>query len=163
MKAKRPPRNTRAGAIWFAKYPSHHAQSAFKAGYYVEALQVLHGWLEVKHQEWLLLSRHKNTRGSVEEVWDAAFGIPLLQAAKALFVTGKMPKSTFDTVCKFNSMRNKVIHQMFHEKYESGAVPISFKDCEKTFAVGLKLCERLENRLATLATRGKVGKPDAEA
>lgn len=154
-KSARLPRNTKDGAIWFKEYPPVHAEAALKAGYYVEALQVLHAWLEVKLQEWLLLSRHNNSRIKTSEVWDTAFGFPLLQAAKALYVTGKMPKVTFESVCRFNSMRNKVIHRMFHEDYENGAAPIPFKDYKSAFDAGMKISDRLEIVLSNLAMRGK--------
>lgn len=147
--------NTRNGAIWFEKFPPDHARQAFDEGYYIEALQVLHAWLEAKLQEWLLIGRHGNIRGGYRDVWASASEISLLQAAKTLFVLGRMPKTTFDKVCQFNSQRNKVIHRIFHESYESGLVPISFSKCEAAFRSGEKLAEKLEGHLARLATRGK--------
>lgn len=155
MTRKKKHPNTRNGAIWFDKYPPEHARQAFNEGYYIEALQVMHGWLEVKLQEWLLIGRHGNIRGSYRDVWTSVSEISLLQAAKVLFVLGKMPKVTFETVCRFNSQRNKVIHRIFHESYETGRVPISFNECEETFRLGEKLADKLESLLARLATRGK--------
>lgn len=157
--SSRPRRNVRNGAIWFERYPPDHARYSYEEGFYVEALQVLHGWLEVKLQEWLLLGRHGNARVSLKEISVIAFEVPLLQSAKALFVTGKMPKSTFDAVLRFNAMRNKVIHQMFRESYEDGAISINVKDYDAALKIGLKLSDKLEWHLAKLATRGKVRNP----
>jgi hypothetical protein len=151
---KRP--NLKKDRIWLGAYPPDHAEAARRAGYYIEAIQVLHSWIEVKLQEWLLLSRHQNIRGSIETVWESAFGIPLLQVAKALFVTGKMNKTTFDAVCRFNAMRNKVIHKLFHENYDGRGPSISVSEYSTAFEYGIQLSNRLEWHLARLATRGTV-------
>ncbi len=157
MPRKRAP-NTKAGRIWFDAYPPEHAQRACDAGYYVEALQVLHLWLEVKLQEWVLLSRHKNIRGSYKTVWDSAFSIPFFQAVRMLFVTGKMPKQTYDAANRFNAMRNKVIHRLFHAPYEGGAPSVGIAEYQAAFKIGMKLSDKLEGHLARLATRGKPGR-----
>lgn len=155
-----PRRNVKDGTIRFERYPPDHARHAHEKGFYIEALQVLHSWLEIKLQEWLLLGRHGNVRVPLKEVWATAFGLPLLQSAKALYVTGKMPKSTFDAVLKFNAMRNNVIHQIFRESYEDGAIFINVKDYDAALRIGLKLSDKLEGHLAKLATRGKVKNPE---
>jgi hypothetical protein len=152
------PRNVRDGRIWLAAYPPDHAEAARRAEYYVEAIQVLHSWIEVKLQEWLLLSRHHNIRGSYEVVWESAFGIPLLQVAKALFVIGKMNKTTFDAVCRFNAMRNRIIHKLFHQKDDALGPSITVSEYSKAFQYGIGLSNRLEGVLARLATRGAVGR-----
>jgi len=151
-------RNVRKGRIWLTAYPPDHAAAARRSGYYVEAIQILHGWIEVKLQEWLLLSRHHNIRGSFDAVWESAFGMPLLQVAKALFVTGKMNKTTFDAVCRFNAMRNRVIHKLFQQKYDTPGPSISVSEYSAAFEYGIRLSNRLEGQLARLATRGKVGR-----
>jgi hypothetical protein len=153
---KRP--NVKKGRIQFEAYPPDHAAAARRAGYYVEAIQVLHSWIEAKLQEWLLLSRHGSIRGSLETVWEAAVGMSLLQVAKALFVTGKMNKSTFDAVCRFNAKRNQVIHKLFYEGYDTPAPSISMSEYSAAFEYGMRLANRLESQLARLATRGSVGR-----
>jgi hypothetical protein len=138
-------------------YPPYHAERAFEDGYYIEALQTLHIWIEVKIQEWLLLSKHGNSRVSQREVWDAAFSTSLVNAIKALFIVGKMPKSLYQDVCKFNSMRNKVIHRLFVEPYDGEMPSVSFDEYGKVFKSGIKICQKLDGHLAKLSTREKVG------
>jgi len=151
-------RNVKNARIQFELYPPDHAEAARRAGYYVEAIQVLHSWIEAKLQEWLMLSRHGNARGSLQTVWETAVGMPLLQVAKALFVTGKMSKRTFDAVCRFNAKRNQVIHKLFYEAYDSPAPSISMAEYSAAFEIGIRLGQRLESQLSRLATRGASGK-----
>jgi hypothetical protein len=149
-------KNVKDGRIFFDEYPPDHAEQAFRDGYYIEALQTLHIWIEVKIQEWLLLSKHGNNKISQKLIWDVVLSIPLTHAAKALFVLGKMPKSTYDDVCKFNSMRNKIIHKLFIESYDGEMPSVKFEEYQKVFKKGIGLCEKLDWCLAKLATRGKV-------
>ena len=157
MSAVKKIKNVRDGKIFFDKYPPEHAEKAFKDGYYIEALQTLHLSIELKIQEWLLLSKHGNSKVSQKVIWDAAFNIPLTHAIKALFVVGKMPKTIYDDVCKFNSMRNKVIHRLFVEPHDGEMPSVKFDEYQRVFEKGIKLCEKLDWHLAKLATRGKVG------
>lgn len=152
-------KNVSDGKIFFDKYPPDHAEKAFQDGYYIEALQTLHLWIENKIQEWLLLSKHGNSKVSHKDIWDAAFSIPLTHAIKALFVVGKMPKSVYNDVCKFNSMRNKVIHRLFVEPYDGEMPSVKFEEYQQVFDKGIKLCQKSDWHLAKLATRGKVGGP----
>lgn len=149
-------KNVKNGRISFDIYPPDHAERAFEDGYYIEALQTLHIWMESKIQEWLLLSKHGNSRVSQREVWDAAFSIPLINAIKALFIVGKMPENLYQDVCKFNSMRNKVIHRLFIEPYDGEMPSVRFDEYRKVFKNGIKICQKLDGHLAKLATRGKV-------
>ncbi len=67
-----------------------HAREAYKAGFYIEAMQVLHGWIEVRLRE-LLLSLRAEAVGIDKHwgrIWDMTNEIPLLAAARALFVAG---------------------------------------------------------------------------
>lgn len=68
-------KNVRAGKIFFDQYPPDHAEKAFRNGYYIEAVQTLHIWIELKIQEWLLLSKHGNNKISQKIIWNAAFSI----------------------------------------------------------------------------------------
>jgi len=147
----------KSSLVIFKAYPPDHAEMAYKAGYFVEAIQVLHGWIEMKLQELLLLSRHKNLKNGYSEIWDSAFGIPLVQVAKVLLVVGKIDKTTFDAVSKFNSMRNKIIHKIFYEPYDGPRPEISKAEYNRAFDFGVELSWKLECILGKLATRGKVG------
>jgi hypothetical protein len=71
-----------------------------------------------------------------------------------------MNKNTFDAVCKFNGMRNRVIHKLFHQKYDvPGPSPsLSITEYSTAFKYGMRLSSRLEGVLARLATRGNIGR-----
>jgi hypothetical protein len=114
-------------------------------------------WIEVKLQELLLISRHKNLNCNYSELWESAFSIPLLQNTKVLFVIGKINRTTFESIRSFNSMRNKIIHKLFHEDYDKGVKKIKLEEYDKAFKYGMELSWKLEGIIGKLATRGKVG------
>ena len=144
--------------IRFSDYPPEHAQKAYNKGYYIEAIQVIHSWIEAKLQEMLLLIRHGNLKINYNETWNISNSVPLLQLAKVLFILGKINKKTFDSIKRFNTMRNKIIHELFYDDYNNGLREIDKKDYDSAFNFGTKLCYKMEIILGKLATRGQVGK-----
>ncbi len=94
------------------KWPMDHAKEAYKAGYYIEAIQVLHGWIEVKLRE-LLISLRAETVGHDKHfarIWDMTTEISLLSAAKALFIAGVISEPQYSRIQAFNRVRNNLIH-----------------------------------------------------
>lgn len=102
------------------KWPMDHAKEAYKAGYYIEAIQVLHGWIEVKLRE-LLISLRAEAAGHdrhFAHIWDMTNDISLLNAAKALFIAGVISEAQYSRIQAFNRVRNNLIHKFFFDPYE---------------------------------------------
>ena len=74
-----------------------------------------------------------------------------------MLVVGKLDKPTYCAVCKFNSLRNRIIHKIFHEPYDTPRPAMSKSEYDRAFTFGVRLSWKLEGILARLATRGKVG------
>ena len=142
----------------FSTYPIDYAQAAFNKKYYLEAIQLLHSWIESKLRELIILTRHGNLKGGYKDIWKAMYELSYTQLSKALYVSGKINKSKYEALTKFNSLRNKIIHKLFYETWEKGVVGIPLSDLKSTFKIGKKVCIQIENTLPVLATRGKVRK-----
>lgn len=102
------------------KWPMAHAKEAYEAGYYIEAIQVLHGWVEVKLRE-LLISLRAESVGHDKHfgrIWDMTTEISLLSAAKALFIAGVISEPQYSRIQAFNRVRNNLIHKFFYDPYE---------------------------------------------
>jgi hypothetical protein len=143
------------GFIRWKGYPTNHAMRAYREGYFVEAIQVLHGFLEAKMQELLMVSRHGNIVGSLKEVWDITQELSFNALSKALFISGRISQSEYKDLQKFNSIRNKLIHKFFLEPYEKDYQGIPKKDYDKVFHAGIDLVEFMDTKTGYLMSRRK--------
>lgn len=126
--------------------PADHAKKAYSEGYYLEALQTLHGWLECKLRELLLMQR--TTKGNSHEAWasawDASNEFSLNNAAKSLFVIGVITESEHNRIKKFNRLRNNMVHKMFYDPYNEHWKGVPHQELEEAFESGILLSEEIE-------------------
>ena len=129
-------------------WPPDHATTAYEGGHYIEALQVLHGWLESRLQQILLLQRAKlnlpHQEGSFGRAWEVSYELSLNNIAKALFVGGLISEDLLNMLVRFNRVRNAVIHKMFLEPHDKQYLGVPRKEYDDAFQLGLELCELLE-------------------
>ena len=135
--------------IRIKKWPADHAQDAYAAGYYIEALQTLHGWMEVKLRELLQLQRVGTPSANKESEWGRAWNttneLSLSEIAKALFIIGAIPEDTLNKILAFNRVRNNLIHKLFHDPYEKEYLGIPRDEYDKAFRDGVDLGYLIEN------------------
>lgn len=77
-------------------WPPDYAQTAYEKGNYIEAIQVLHGFIETKLQELLIMEGSKSNE--MKEIWDIANQISLVNSVKVLFIIGKLNKNEFENI-----------------------------------------------------------------
>jgi hypothetical protein len=95
-----------------------YADNAYHEGYFVEAIQVLHGWIEIQARSLLMLvgSTHFSTK--LSDTWDTIDEIPYKDVVKSLFAVGQLTKQELDELLLINSSRNKMIHQIYKDPYD---------------------------------------------
>ncbi len=125
-------------------WPPDYAQTAYEKGNYIEAIQVLHGFIETKLQELLIMEGSKSNE--MKEIWDIANQISLVNSVKVLFIIGKLNKNEFENILFFNKMRNQVIHGLFNETYEDGIKGVSKNNFDMAFKQGMKLSDILQRK-----------------
>jgi hypothetical protein len=133
--------------------PVEHARRAYKAGYFLEAIQILHGWIEAKLRELLTMARHGNIRGGYSEVWDIIEETGYNYLARALLIIGKISKKEYKELQEFNSLRNKMVHKFFYDPYDKEYKGVPLKDYDRVFDRGIKLSKKMENRSVTILHR----------
>lgn len=126
--------------------PTEHAQKAYDSKNYVEAIQVLHGWIENKLQELLILTGSIDFDMEPSKTWDIANQVNYIDTAKVLFVLSQLSDSEYQKTLKFNSLRNKLIHKIFHEPYEKEYKGILKTEYESVFNHGKQLAELLQEK-----------------
>jgi len=132
--------------IRIREWPTDYAEKAYKRKHYIEAIQVLHGFIENKLQELIMLIGALDYKLEFSEIWNIANQISLINSVKVLYVTGQIKKSEYQSILKFNSMRNQIIHRLFHETYEEGIKGVSKKEFDIAFKSGLALCDLLQTK-----------------
>jgi hypothetical protein len=143
--------------IKWKQLPAEHARDAYKNGYFLEAIHILHGWIEAKLRELLIMSRHGNIRGGYSEVWDIAEETGYNYLTRALLIIGKISKKEYKELQEFNSLRNKIVHKLFHDPYDKEYKGVPLKDYDRVFNRGIKLSKKMENRSVAVFNRRSKG------
>lgn len=138
--------------IRIMKWPADHAQEAYDAGYYIEALQTLHGWMEVKLRELLQLQRvgkpNEEKGAGWERAWNMTNELSLNNIAKALFIAGALPEDVLNQILGFNRVRNNLIHKLFYDPHEGQYPGIPKAEYDAAFRSGVELGYLIESMSA---------------
>ena len=130
--------------IRIEKWVTEHAQEAYNKENYIEAIQVLHGWIENKLQELLILTGSIDHNTEMSKIWDIANQINFINSARALFVLSQVSEQEYQKIIKFNSLRNQVIHKFYHDPYEKVYEGVPKKQYDEVFKIGLDLADKLQ-------------------
>ena len=82
------------------QWPTDRAKKAYDNGYFAEAIQTLHGWLESQSQEMLKLVGCRYFKTNLSDTWDITDEISLSNILKVLFVLGQITKEEYDKLIK---------------------------------------------------------------
>jgi len=140
------PKAKEEDVIRIKEWPTDYARNAYKRKHYIEAIQVLHGFIETKLQELLILTGTIDYKKETLEIWDIANQISLIHCVKVLFILGQISQKEYQSILKFNSMRNQIVHRLFHETYDQGVKGVSKKDFDEVFNQGLSLSDLLQRK-----------------
>lgn len=125
-----------------------HAQIAFKNGFYIEGLQILHGNLEISLRILIIMIRKENDADS-REIEDLLDEFNYLRCTKLLFILGYIEKDTYDKLAEFNKWKNFIINKMLLHVFKDDVPAISAEQYEKTFLLGEILNEQILDLLET--------------
>jgi len=82
-----------AAMTQYIKYrddPKTLAEQAYSQGFYVEAIQLLHAYLENQAQSLFMLVGCVHFKAEQEDTWDIADSFPFHQCVKALFILNQI-------------------------------------------------------------------------
>jgi hypothetical protein len=124
---------TRADLKQTKKMPDELAMEAYQNGYYIEAIQILHAWLENQAQSYVCLIGAVHFEANMKETWDIADSFKFHQSLKFLFVMNHITKQEFDSFKELNSLRNKIMHDLYKEPYSKKNKSVSKDLYDKIF------------------------------
>jgi len=130
--------------IRIREWPTHHAKQAYENGDFIEALQVLHGWIESRLQELLQLYGVNDCNQKHNKIWDIVSQINFNNSVKVLYILNILSDNEFQQLTKFNSTRNQLIHKIFHEPYEKIYEGIPKKEYDNVFNQGMRLADIIQ-------------------
>lgn len=116
-----------------SKVPDERAQKAYEAGYYIEAIQTLHGFIENQARSFLMLVGCVHFNSKQKETWDLSDTLTLNNVLKALRILNQISEKEFVQLKKFNALRNKIIHQIYKEPYEKKYSGVPKKEYDEVF------------------------------
>ncbi|XWN36811.1 MAG: hypothetical protein ROO71_12720 [Balneola sp.] len=113
--------------------PDKLAVEAYENEHYIEAIQLLHSWLENQAQELLKLVGSGYFNAKLKETWDVTDTLSFNNCIKVLFILNQISRSEYDEFREFNSLRNKIIHQIYKEPYEKEFLGIPKQHYDKVY------------------------------
>ena len=113
--------------------PDEEAQRAYDDGYYIEAIQNLHGYIENQARSLLMLVGCVHFSAKQKETWDLSDTISLNDTLKVLRILNQITEEEFSKVKAFNALRNKIIHQYYKEPYEKVHLGVPKKEYDEVF------------------------------
>lgn len=113
--------------------PDVLAKQAYKEGHYVEAIQHLHGFLENQARSLLMLIGCAYFNAKQKETWNLSDTISLNNALKVLRILNQMTQEEYAHFKNLNSLRNKIVHQLYTEPYDSEYLGVPKNEFDKVF------------------------------
>jgi hypothetical protein len=137
-------------------YPIEHIERAYNSGFYIEAIQVMHAFIELEIRELIYLtSSNLVPHEEFELAYDSMFDISMNIGTKVLFIQGTLSKDERDKLTNFNKIRNTMVHQIFSKDGNSGILKEKFDEVYKT---GLNLMEMLEVKMHSMIEKNSSAK-----
>ena len=118
--------------------PDKLAVDAYANGNYIEAIQLLHSWLENQAQELLKIVGSEYFNAKLEETWNITDTLSFNICIKVLFILNQISSIEYDDFREFNSLRNKIIHQIYKEPYEKEFLGIPKQHYDKVYEKSLE-------------------------
>lgn len=92
------PKAREEDVIRIKEWPTDYARKAYKRKHYIEAIQVLHGFIETKLQELLILTGTIDYKKETSEIWDIANQISLIHCVKILFILEQVTQKEYQSI-----------------------------------------------------------------
>lgn len=117
--------------------PDEAAVEAYENGHFIEAIQLLHTWLENQAQQLLMLVGSVHFEAKLKETWDITDELSFNNCIKVLFILNQISYDEYNEFRELNSMRNKIIHQVYREPYGKEFEGIRKNQFDKVYKITL--------------------------
>lgn len=126
--------------------PFEHAEKANSDGYFIEAIQVIHGCIERQLRELIFAQGTHKPHENFDLAYDSMLEIPFNTAVKILFIQKTILKKTRDKLLGFNKIRNGIVHKIYYDK-ANGWQGFPKSQYDRAYKDGLELITILEDMI----------------
>ncbi len=137
-------------SIRLKEFPTEHSLSAYKRGYYFEAITVLHGFIESQLKSLFHVYSSKATKSPLSVAWDINEKLSFVAATHVSFVLQLITKNEYDILIGFNVLRNELIHKFYLDPYDDFYYGISKKKFSSCYKQALKLASKIVLRVQNM-------------
>ena len=113
--------------------PAELAEKAYHEGFFVEAIQILHAYLENQARSLLMLVGCVHFDAQQEDTWEIADTFNFYVCIQALYLLNQISKQECQDFLKLNSLRNRVVHGLYKEPYEKVDLGVPKAQCDEVF------------------------------
>ena len=129
-------------------WPEEHVKKAYSDGYFIEAIQVMHGFIELQLRELIFIQRKApGPHDHFDLAVDTMYEITLSVAVKILFIQKLLSKQERDKLIQFNKTRNNIVHKIYYDSAHEGYRGYPRKEFDKAYYAGLDLMSLLLDRI----------------
>ncbi len=114
------------------------ATAAYDAGHYVEAIQLLHGFIENQARSFLMLVGCVSFGAEQSNTWGVSDSLSLHQVLKCLLILNQITRDEYERFNRLNAMRNKIVHRYFNEPYEETYMGVPKDEFDQAFTESLE-------------------------
>jgi len=125
--------------------PYKHAEKAYSDGYFIEAIQVIHGCIERQLRELIFAQGTHRPHENFDLAIDFMFEVPFNIAVKILFIQKAISKKLRDRLVDFNKARNGIIHKIYFDNSSGSWQGFPKSQYDRAYKDGLELITILED------------------
>jgi len=125
--------------------PDKHAKKAYSKGYFIEAIQVIHGCIERQLRELIFAQGNSKPHENFDLAVDSMYEVSFNTAVKVLFIQKAISKKIRDRLLNFNKTRNGIIHKIYFDTASSSWKGFPKSQYDSAYKDGLELITMLED------------------
>jgi len=129
-------------------WPPDHAKNAYEKGFFVEALQVLHAWIELQAKELLIQVGCVRFSTKYPDTWDSLDELDYKDVVRSLYAIGQLTEKELTELLSINSARNKMIHRIFKEPHQHFHRGFPEQEYERVFKAAMTWAGRIYNMVS---------------
>ncbi|HMP73378.1 MAG TPA: hypothetical protein PKE55_08975 [Kiritimatiellia bacterium] len=128
----------RKSYIRLQSWPPDHAAHAYKKGFYIEAMQVLHAFIEHEAKGFLLMVGCAHFKARFVKTRHTLDNLDYKHIIAALHAIGKLTSTEARDLLEINTMRNTLIHRTFSEPGKDFRLGVVKEEYDRAFRKAMK-------------------------
>jgi len=113
--------------------PDKAALEAYEKGFFIEAIQIVHAFIENQAQQLVMMLGQIHFDAKIEETWDLTDSFSFIQCLKILLIMNQISKSEYSEFIELDRIRDKIVNQVYFNNYNGDSEKISKEQFDRVF------------------------------